>query len=288
MGTLDAMSSPPGIPPLAPPPARYPGGRDPGGPGNAGPGDPPRRRDPGDDPEERRAARRPVAVWVLVAVASVVVVGLVAAAIVFANRPSIPGAPEAGETDAPGASPSAASPGGTSAFATAQPVPVQAGDLVPIGADAAFPGELVFSHPAAPEGWVEAPDEIRTEAYTLNRGLGASQSDAQFSVWPTRIQPSAYRDEDVTRAQLNTACSDYGDPTVEQSEATTVELRGDDGTRLEALSVICDFGTGERYQIIERLMPQSRMRIHIHLLAASLSGEAELQALLGEVGFRVG
>ena len=286
----------PGVPPGAgvPPPARLgPPPSVPSGPARIDPPPPrfrprpgverprlPPRREAGEDPEEARSGRRPVFAWLLAGAAAVGAVALVVALVATLMRPADDLLAAPGDT-APLAAPPSADP--ESSFATSSPQQPAPGSEIPIGMDAQLPGFTIVTPP--PGDW-RPVDRDRDLGFAIK----APDGQSYLSIQQWKLEPSHYRDHDLTRAEVENAPHFFGTEPQRVGEPSPYWLSGS-GYRLELLSQRLSWGwAGGEALFVSRYMPNTGTRVMI--IAVAPSGDLDdptspISQKLGQISFTV-
>lgn len=276
---IGAPPLPTGSGPGVPPPPPRAGGGATGGPGSPG-GRTPKRRDPGEDPSARRRQVRPWMLWTGVAV----VVALVAA-LVIGVAVSLGGGTQ------PVAAPTASGPAGdptalpTSTLSTATPVQPAPGSTIPITTDVSFPNGMEVVYPSVGT-WEQSEQDRQPGTLVLEDPV----SGAYLSVLALDQLPSTYRDEDLTRAELNSANAMFVSAALD-GDPVPFNISGS-GYTLELLAqpIALDSFGDESALVISRIMPGAGTRIQIVVIASAAdlaNSNSPVMQKLREVTFTV-
>lgn len=241
------------------PPPRYSGRGGGGQGGSDGPtGHLPKRRDPGEDPSAMRRDR-PWIVWGLLGLVGVVVLALV---IGMAVRAGDPQSGLADVTPQPPATVPTANPSST--LQTASPVVPQPGAVIPITSDISFPDGMTMVLPSVGD-WEQSVQERQPEDFIIED----TKSSAYLAVLALPQLASTYRDEDLTRADLNSSAAMFSSGKL-SGEPYPFNISGS-GYTVEFLAqrIAFDSYSSEEAIVISRVMPGANLRVQIVLYASA-------------------
>ncbi|WP_146080315.1 hypothetical protein [Pseudoclavibacter sp. RFBG4] len=223
----------------------------------------PRRRELGEDPELQKQRRRPVGLLLGVGISGVAIVALVVGLVMAFSSPNDPTIPVGG------ADPNAATstPVPTSTLMPAAPQDAAPG-FIPITTDVVFPNGITVVNPPL-GGWEQDISERQPNLYILSDPA----SGAYFSIAQENLHKSEYRDEDMTRSELNSASLQFTAKPEAVGDPVPLVLKGADGYELELLAQRLRWSDGSEGMMASRYMPSTGTKITI--LANAWSGELD-------------
>ena len=223
----------------------------------------PKRRELGEDPELQKQRKRPVGLLVGIGVSGVAILALIVGLFMAFNSPTDPTIPVGG------ADPNAATstPVPTSTLMPAAPQDAAPG-YIPITTDVVFPNGITVVNPPL-GGWEQDVSERQPNLYILSD----PQSGAYFSVAQENLHKSEYRDEDMTRSELNSASLQFTAKPEPIGDPVPLVIKGQGGYELELLAQRLRWSDGSEGMMATRYMPSTGTKITI--LANAWGGELD-------------
>ncbi|KAB1637135.1 hypothetical protein [Pseudoclavibacter terrae] len=223
----------------------------------------PRRRELGEDPELQKQRKRPVGLLVGIGISGVAIVALVVGLFMAFTSPNDPTIPVGGaDPQAP-----TSTPVPTSTLMPAAPQDAAPG-YIPITTDVVFPNGITVVNPPV-GGWEQDVSERQPNLYILSD----PQSGAYFSVAQENLHKSEYRDEDMTRSELNSASLQFTAKPEPIGDPVPLVLKGQGGYELELLAQRLRWSDGSEGMMATRYMPSTGTKITI--LANAWGGELD-------------
>lgn len=222
-----------------------------------------KRRELGEDPELQKQRKRPIGLLVGIGVSGLAIIALVIGLFAAFNTPSDPTIPVGG-ADPQGP---ASTPIPTSTLMPAAPQEAAPG-YIPITTDVVFPNGITVVNPPL-GGWEQDISERQPNLYILSD----PQSGAYFSVAQENLHQSEYRDEDMTRSELNSASLQFTAKPEPVGDPVPLVIQGQGGYELELLAQRLRWSDGSEGMMATRYMPSTGTKITI--LANAWGGELD-------------
>ncbi|WP_394255529.1 hypothetical protein [Pseudoclavibacter helvolus] len=223
----------------------------------------PKRRDLGEDPELQKQRKRPIGLLVGIGVSGLAILALVVGLFMAFNSPNDPTIPVGGADPQGATSP----PVPTSTLMPAAPQDAVPG-YIPITTDVVFPNGLTVVNPPL-GGWEQDISERQPNLYILSD----PQSGAYFSVEQENLHKNEYRDEDMTRSELNSASLQFTAKPEPVGDPVPLVIKGQGGYELELLVQRLRWSDGSEGMMATRYMPSTGTKITI--LANAWGGELD-------------